>query len=80
MLVESGFAYCCIWVRRRSFFPEVFPVLIRVDTQVLYLISTYRVLPDPWFVVMNASLLYISVRTPIAPPIFFCLSDPLSVD
>ena len=31
-------------------------------TQVLYLVSTYRVLPDPWFAVMNASLVYLSVR------------------
>ena len=30
----------------------------------LYLISTYRVLPDPWFAIMNASLVYFSVRKP----------------
>jgi hypothetical protein len=35
--------------------------------QVLYLISTYRVLPDPWFAVLNASLVYVSVRNPHFP-------------
>lgn len=66
MLVESGFVYCCIWVRTNlSFFLfYLFPKLIRWDAQVLYLISTYRVLPDPWFAVMNASLVYFSVRKP----------------
>ena len=34
----------------------------------LYLISTYRVLPDPWFAVLNASLVYFSVRKPHFPP------------
>jgi hypothetical protein len=42
---------------------------------VLYLISTYRVLPDPWFAILNASLVYFSVRKPHFPrPI---LTDPL---
>ncbi|KAI9449525.1 hypothetical protein F5148DRAFT_1247327 [Russula earlei] len=40
MLIESGFAYCCIWV--------------------LYLVSTFRVLPKPGFDVMDAVLLYFS--------------------
>ena len=50
---------------------------LSVWTQILYLISTYRVLPDPWFAVINASLLYISVRTPIAPLKFHVFPDPL---
>jgi hypothetical protein len=46
-----------------SFF--FFSKLIRWShAQVLYLISTYRVLPDPWFAVLNASLVYFSVRKP----------------
>jgi hypothetical protein len=72
MLVESGFVYCCIWVRRFSLFffflnfSETHPW---ADKQVLYLISTYRIFPDPWFAVMNASLVYFSVRsTPLHSP------------
>ncbi|KAH9956019.1 hypothetical protein BC827DRAFT_1234415 [Russula dissimulans] len=40
MLVESGFAYCCIWV--------------------LYLVSSFRVFPNPGFDIMDAVLLYVS--------------------
>jgi hypothetical protein len=84
MLVESGFVYCCIWVRHLFvlFFSIFFPKLIRClgDTQVLYLISTYRVLPDPWFAVLNASLVYISVRKPHFPrPKYFLMTRWLAV-
>jgi hypothetical protein len=68
MLVESGFVYCCIWVRHLfvpfSFRNSSVGGCGWGNTQVLYLISTYRVLPDPWFAVMNASLVYFSVRKP----------------
>lgn len=57
-------------------FSQVIPKLIRADAQVLYLISTFRVLPDPCFAVMNASILYLSVRTPLSQPnSLFLFSD-----
>jgi len=40
---------------------------------VLYLISTYRVLPDPWFAIMNASLVYFSGLYPTVIIIFVVL-------
>ena len=72
MLVESGFVYCCIWARH-IFLYFLSKLIRRWDTQVFYLISTYRVLPDPWFAIMNASLVYFSVRKPhlVPPPKFF---------
>jgi len=86
MLVESGFVYCCIWVRPLFavfFFLNFSETHPWADKQVLYLISTYRILPDPWFAVMNASLVYFSVRsTPLHPTrksiliFYFFFSDP----
>ena len=58
------------------FFLCIFPELIRGDAQVLYLISTYRVLPDPCFAVMNASILYIAVRASASLSNSFLCSDP----
>ncbi|KAN0103693.1 hypothetical protein V8E52_011718 [Russula decolorans] len=40
---------------------------------VLYLISTYRVLPDPWFAILNASLVYFSGLYPTVIIIFVVL-------
>ena len=46
-------------------------------TQVLYLISAFRVFPQPGFAVMDAVLPYVSVRSlpPIYPPVSLFPAD-----
>jgi len=53
MLIESGFAYCFIWV--------------------LYLVSSFGVLPNPGFDIMDAVLLYVSGLYPTLIVIFVVL-------
>ena len=62
LLIESGFVYCCLWVRltpEAYILAEGFTVLF----QILYLISAFRVLPEPGFTVMDAVLLFTSVSS-----------------
>lgn len=73
LLIESGFAYCCFWVRPLALFMSV-PHVLTLDalrgrafsfSQILYLISAFRVFPTPGFAVMDAVLPYVSVRIPL---------------
>ena len=83
LVIESGFAYCCIWVRsfllknKQTKFHTL--VLTCVRIQILYLISAFHVFPKPGFAVMDAVLPYVSVRPlpTFLHPICLCLSSLL---
>jgi hypothetical protein len=64
ILIESGLVYCFLWVcffrRTNTRIPRVFHQTL----QILYLVSAFRVFPEPFFTVMDAVLLFVSVSTP----------------
>jgi len=63
LLIESGFLYCCLWVRitEKGTGTYAYTRELTIRMQVLYLISAFRVFPEPGFVVMDSVLLFASV-------------------
>ena len=67
LLIESGFVYCCLWVCSISEQTGLLRTHLLTSTyyhtaaQILYLISAFRVFPEPGFTVMDSVLLFTSV-------------------
>ena len=62
LLIESGFVYCCLWVGIKAA-ERIYTCRrgLTTLTQILYLVSAFRVFPEPGFTVMDSVLLFASV-------------------
>jgi hypothetical protein len=64
LLIESGFVYCCLWVCIRADWCNSLTYALtyyHTAPQILYLVSAFRVFPEPGFIVMDSVLLFVSV-------------------
>jgi hypothetical protein len=73
LLVESGFVYCCLWVRiTASESTRMCWRRITTSLQILYMVSAYDVFPYQGFTVMDSSMFLVAVSqragAPRVPP------------